>query len=787
VVAATLLVAIMGSWSWRTEHMGGCDVTYQLITPDGFVLNFAGVNFAPGTVDSLMAHDGFGLPPIEHVVQEVHGIDGALYKDSLVKPRTVTITVTTHGLTRKSLHQARAKLMSAMRWDRGEPTQYSILRYTVDGIARDLHVRYDSDVTQSVGRYGNQEIVGFRLLACNPFFYDAVTHEQVLDWTAPLDIRCAIARLEGVWDALGPAANAVAGAGGGIEINALVRDPGTGDIYIGGDFDNWDNLGVGVGAHVARWDVLTQTWATLGGGLNDRVYTMHFGVDGILYAGGRFTNGSGGAGDGNADYLAAYDAVTDTWVNVHGGPGAGVVPGFGPSPWVNAVFVDYLGVVHVGGNFNDWGVAGNDWLVCWDVTAGAWAGVGGVFPNQVVRAITSLLNNNLVVGGDFVTIGAVNCNGIAEYDGTAWTDLDSGVTVAGIPGTGLVYTISVGPNGTLYAGGIFNEAGSGPTSVSMIASWNGIVWSDLDGGVGPGHPRESAVSENGELWLAGTFSTAGPLTLLQAIARWNGSSWAHVPIDFPAAADITSLFLDGDDIYLGTDQVGIATVPGSSTVVNAGNANTYPTIEIKNQGQLWDIRNESIGREMLFDMVILDGEIVEIMTTPGQSAITSNRRPLGRLRDLLPPTSMLNWTLESGPRAQYGGLDGANLITVFINDADPRESGDDNNQLSGWEGTTGISQDNTDLGRLYVEIVAEGGGFYHVDLYMDAARTELVGHTGSYNGAGAEAVTADNDSGLGGTITVDAVVGADVDIEVWFTIVTMSWRSRWWDMDKAIG
>lgn len=96
------------------------------------------------------------------------------------------------------------------------------------------------------------------------------------------------------------------------------------------------------------------------------------------------------------------------------------------------------------------------------------------------------------------------------------------------------------------------------------------------------------------------------------------------------------------------------------------------------------------------------------------------------------------------------------------------ESGDGSNQLSGWDNVTGIvlgKNCDTD-GKLHASIIDDTGGFYHVGLYKAAARAvgDLVGHTATYNGAGAKAVVADNSSGLGGTITVDAVVGVDVDI-----------------------
>jgi len=100
------------------------------------------------------------------------------------------------------------------------------------------------------------------------------------------------------------------------------------------------------------------------------------------------------------------------------------------------------------------------------------------------------------------------------------------------------------------------------------------------------------------------------------------------------------------------------------------------------------------------------------------------------------------------------------------------EAGDNNNQLSGWENIRGMSSDNAELvGRdwvLYASIIDDGGGSYHVEVYNDSARGagDLIAHTASYNSTGEQALIEDNASDISGSITIDAVVGADADITV---------------------
>jgi hypothetical protein len=96
------------------------------------------------------------------------------------------------------------------------------------------------------------------------------------------------------------------------------------------------------------------------------------------------------------------------------------------------------------------------------------------------------------------------------------------------------------------------------------------------------------------------------------------------------------------------------------------------------------------------------------------------------------------------------------------------EAGDNNNQLSGWANFTGMKLAvNTDnAGKVWVNIVDDGAGYFHVDIYKDTAKGagNLVAHTATYNSTGAKALVADNTSGVGGTITIDAVTAADTDI-----------------------
>lgn len=90
-------------------------------------------------------------------------------------------------------------------------------------------------------------------------------------------------------------------------------------------------------------------------------------------------------------------------------------------------------------------------------------------------------------------------------------------------GTGLdsaVYALEVF-NGNLYAAGFFANAGS--TVVNRIAKWNGSSWVSV--GTGTSGNIFGLKEYNNELYAAGTFTVAGGVAA-NNIAKWNGSAWA---------------------------------------------------------------------------------------------------------------------------------------------------------------------------------------------------------------------------------------------------------------------
>ena len=83
-----------------------------------------------------------------------------------------------------------------------------------------------------------------------------------------------------------------------------------------------------------------------------------------------------------------------------------------------------------------------------------------------------------------------NC--VAQWNGSGWSALASGISGVGSDGNG-PYVVALAVSGsTLYAGGDFYAAGS-DTNASYIAQWDGSSWSALGSGISHWGPNLSLI------------------------------------------------------------------------------------------------------------------------------------------------------------------------------------------------------------------------------------------------------------------------------------------------------
>ena len=313
----------------------------------------------------------------------------------------------------------------------------------------------------------------------------------------------------------------------GTGMNNLVRALATlpnGDLFAGGDFTAAGGAAVD---RIARWN--GSTWSSFGAGMNNKVAALATLPNGDLVAAGTFTS----AGATAANCVARWNGAA--WLPL----GAGV------GPAVNALAVLPNGdVVAAGQLFGPGGLLVSA-VARWNGTTWSWLGSGmggiGMLP-PAVHALTTLPNGDLVAGGRFATAdgGYVNC--IARWNGAGWSGFGSGMAFAGgIGGLGQpgVFALTALANGDLIAGGGFTHAGG--VQANGIARWNGSAWSPLGSGIGLTLSEgvlALAVQPNGDLVAGGSFVSAGGAPAFY-LANWNGTSW--LPPGFGLGGSVSAL------------------------------------------------------------------------------------------------------------------------------------------------------------------------------------------------------------------------------------------------------
>jgi hypothetical protein len=116
--------------------------------------------------------------------------------------------------------------------------------------------------------------------------------------------------------------------------------------------------------------------------------------------------------------------------------------------------------------------------------------------NNYVYAL-AVSGSTLYAGGGFTTAGGSAANYIAQWNGSSWSALGSGMN-------NYVYALAVSGS-TLFAGGYFTTEGG--SAAHDIAQWNGGSWSALGSGMN-NYVYALAVSGS-TLFAGGGFTTAG--------------------------------------------------------------------------------------------------------------------------------------------------------------------------------------------------------------------------------------------------------------------------------------
>lgn len=600
-------------------------------------------------------HTDSGVAPVTQHYNAYSLIPGGEVTGYKVNARTLILS----GYVRSqagwsAFHTLMASLFDTFKPDGVPNNQPVLLRYTQASVTKEIGAIYEG------GLEGNfdaslcpEQRFAIRFICPDPFWYEVGDSALILDTSDSATCYYAIGRLRsaGQWDSLGLAAP----TGAGPVYAVLVASDGM--VYIGGGFTGWN--GVANDDYVAQYNPFTDTWSTWGAAsdFNGQVNCLIEGPDGLIYAGGSFTNCHGVAA---ADHIAVWDG--SAWAAVGTPLGAASVI---TTVW--CFVFDSEGNLYIGGDFTDWASAAPsalDYVVMWDGTSYSAIGSGGT---GEVFAVEVDVDDNLFIGGDFLNWAAdADADYLAWWNGSAWAAVND--TAFNDRVLALEYDDS---DGLLYIGGEFTDAAS-ITTADFIVTWNrqafAAVGSGLTSSLANPAIRDLHIAPDGILYAVGyRIETAGGITLQDSVMQWNGSSWANLDVKFPASTTVYALEIahpdpviaSNYDVYFGFSPSGQTYYSGSATHTPDGTTQAYPIIYVNRSGgtsaTLIQIRNETTGKILQFDYALLDEETLTIDLHQTQKSVSSSF--FGPRPDAL---------LKGCDFGTFALRPGANQITAFV-------------------------------------------------------------------------------------------------------------------------
>ena len=599
----------------------GCE---WLNAPHASVSQRSAVSRAGGVVHDLKDDYGFGVvteigtgvhPVIPQVIQHAT-LPGGQVDDVQIPPRPFTLSGVLKGSGAScDLRAARQDLWSLLNPKAVPKDRYGIqpvrFRYTGAAVDKEIAAIYEGGLEANIGP--NQRIhekMALRLLAKDPFWYEVGESAKDLNSIAVATLRYVTGRLRstGQWDDLGLTANPDVGG----TIYAAAYNPHNGLIYFGGNFEGMN--GVAGRDHFAAYDPATDTWSTVGAGstFDNTVWSIAIAPNGDVYVGSNFSD----VGGGNGDYIAYWDISGGAWMVLAGG-------GTGP---VYAMAFGLDGVLYCGGSFLNWGALGANYAFKWTGAAYAVMDAGNELDDQV-NVIVTHPDSNVYFGGNFNQFGANVCNYWCRYDGTDFQIVDTSIN-------SIVYSIAITSDGRIFIGGAFTNIGD--ANGDRIVMWNGQQYQSLGSGAPNGIVYRIDIGPDGMLYAFGTFTEIGGITVADRMAKWNDSSWAYLDVDLPGTPIVRASAIGPPDpaidrnydLYLGFNTTGQGRFADKTTVSNDGTANVYPVAVFERSGGtgaiVETVRNETTGKELLFNYSLLDGERLTIDLAPTRKSVVSS-------------------------------------------------------------------------------------------------------------------------------------------------------------------
>ena len=266
----------------------------------------------------------------------------------------------------------------------------------------------------------------------------------------------------------------------------------------------------------------------------------------------------------------ASAATSGGWKPIGNGGSAGTPALNGNVAALNA---DAPGVMYVGGTFlNAGGKPAADRIAAWN--GSAWSALDPI-SNGSVHAIAAH-DGKVYAGGTFVNAGGeANADFLAVWDGSSWEPF---CTASGPAFDGNVEALQI-IDDTLYVGGSFHNGAD-------LASADGILACDLTTGAptspfdsegdGTGSVYALTADSEGTLYAGGTFQNLAGDDHSDFISSLDEAGW-HPLGSTTITGIVRSLHAVGTDVYVGTDQVNIVGIQQADHIAR-WNGSSYSAV-----------------------------------------------------------------------------------------------------------------------------------------------------------------------------------------------------------------
>jgi hypothetical protein len=546
----------------------------------GRVISFARFGFI------LTAIIGLGLVPPQHIANQYAQLDGANYDRTRKPPRQFTLSGRLNDADEFQLARQRGDFQDLFDRDLIAEQQPLMLCYQLVDC-------YDERVPLSGSALIPALYAGGLDGNTNNLFAEeaATTFTQYLPFIlggtgrgASLTVQQSVASNNraiqrspaGLWSNLGTGF-----ANGAINAMATGKD---GRIYFGGTFTV---AGGSVGNRAAYWDPVTQTLNAMSTGLDNIVRALAVAPNGDIIAAGSFT-GKVSRWNGSA------------WSTV------GTVPG--TTPIVYGLAVDSIGNIYAVGTDTGanlpWAAVYNGASWTQFVTSGS--------ATAIINTVTIGLDGTTVhMGGDFLSLnGVASLNRVATWNGSVISAMSSGMN-------SVVYDMDVGPNGIVYAVGFFTTA-SGNSAIG-VAQWNGTIWTNVGSGVSLAQTIR-VDQHTGRLYAA---SAVTPYQFVGAAWVQLDVTIPGSPANFIrlAIGNDTTLYLGYDTT--GTAVTGAITTISNPGTARSYPTLTI-TGPSSGTARIWQIVNTTTNRAIYFNYIINAGETATFIFDPANLSFTSD-------------------------------------------------------------------------------------------------------------------------------------------------------------------